>query len=136
MRIDPYLFFEGSCETALAFYGRHLGADVTAMMRFGEAPEPPPGVPADKIMHASFTVGDTRVLASDGHCSGQPALNGFALTLTAPDVATADRLYGLLGEGGLIRMPITETFFSPRFGIVVDKFGVTWMVMVEPPAHS
>jgi PhnB protein len=104
-------------------------------MRFRDSPDPPPRgmVPTgseDKVMHMSFRIGDTTVMASDGRCAGEPAFKGVSLSLTVPDEATADRLFGALAEGGQVQMPIGKTFFSPRFGMVADRFGVSWMVVV------
>jgi PhnB protein len=133
MLVQPYLFLDGRCEEALDFYRKTLGAQVEMMMRFKESPEqtmvPPDG--GDKIMHASFRIGDSVVMASDGRCLGQPAFQGFGLSLTVRDEAEADRVFGALSDGGQVQMPLTETFFSPRFGMVADRFGVTWMVIVE-----
>lgn len=137
MQVNPYLFFDGRCDEAMEFYRQALGAEVTTLMRFKDSPEPPrPGmVPPgaeNKVMHASFRIGDTTVMASDGRCMGQPSFEGFALTLTLPDEAEADRLFAALGEGGQVQMPLTTTFFSPRFGMVADRFGVSWMILVGP----
>jgi PhnB protein len=132
MPIEPYLFFEGRCDEALAFYQRALGAKVEMLMRYRENPEPdanPPGS-ADKVMHASFRVGDAVVMASDGRCTGKPSFQGFGLSLPAKDEAEARRFFAALAEGGQMQMPIAKTFFSPAFGMVTDKFGVLWMVMV------
>jgi PhnB protein len=135
MNIQPYLFFNGRAEEAIEFYRRALGAEVTALMRFKDNPEPsepgkvPPGA-EDKVMHASFRVGDTTVLASDGRCQGQPSFHGFSLAITAPSEADAERLFNALGEGGEVQMPLTQTFFSPKFGMVADRFGLSWMVVV------
>lgn len=135
MHVQPYLFFDGRCEEALDFYRSALGAEVTMMMRFKESPEPtdpgmvPPGS-EDKVMHSSFRIGDTMLMASDGNCQGKPKFEGAALALTVPDAAEADRLFNALSEGGQVQMPLTETFFSPRFGMVADRFGVNWMIVV------
>ena len=105
------------------------------MMRFRDCPEPaqpgmvPPGA-EDKVMHAALRIGDTMVLASDGRCLGQPEFSGFALSLTAADEAEADRLFAALADGGQVQMPLSKTFFSPRFGMIADRFGVSWMVYV------
>lgn len=137
MFIEPYLFFDGRCEEALEFYRTALGAEVTALMRFKDNPEPqqpgmaPPGS-QDKVMHANFRIGDTTIMASDGRCTGQPAFQGFALSLTAPDVAAAERLFAALGAGGQVQMPLAKTFYSPLFGMVADRFGVCWMIIVLP----
>jgi PhnB protein len=137
MSIQPYLFFEGRCEEALEFYRGALGAEVTMLMRNKEAPEqPPPGMlppgSENKVMHATFRVGDATVMASDGGCSGKPAFNGFSLSLTVRDEAEAKRRFDALAAGGQVRMPLGKTFFSPSFGMVADRFGVGWMVYVAP----
>jgi|SRR3954447_11282479 len=134
MPIQPYLFFDGSCEEALVFYRQALGAEQVMMMRWKDSPDPAacPRDPAnaDKIMHAQFRVGGTEVMASDGRCEGRPKFEGFALSLTAPDPAEAGRLFNVLAEGGQVQMPLAPTFFSPCFGMVADRFGVSWMVYV------
>jgi PhnB protein len=134
MQVQPYLFFEGRCEEALAFYRGALGAEVTMLMRFKESPDPGMVAPGtgDKVMHASFRIGETTVLASDGRCQGPASFQGFALSLTVPNEAEAERLFGALGDGGQVQMPMTKTFFSLRFGMVADRFGVSWMVYVAP----
>jgi PhnB protein len=134
MQVQPYLFFDGRSEEAIEFYRSALGAEVTFLMRFKECPEQsriPPGA-ADKVMHASFRVGDTTVMASDGECQDKASFQGFSLSLTASDEAEAERLFGALAEDGQVRLPLTKTFFSPRFGMVADRFGVPWMVVVTP----
>jgi PhnB protein len=105
------------------------------LMRFKDSPDPPPPgmVPPggeNKVMHAALRIGDAMVLASDGRCSGQPSFQGFALSLTAANEAEANRLFASLAEGGQVQMPLAKTFFSPRFGMVADRFGVSWMVYV------
>nr|WP_294556349.1 VOC family protein [uncultured Rhodopila sp.] len=134
MQVQPYLFFEGHCEDAIAFYRSAIGAEVQMLMRYKDAPDgaaAPPDNPPEKIMHASLKIGDSTVLMSDGRCSGNPALGGFALSLTVADKAEAQRLFSALADGGQPFMPLTETFFSPQFGMVTDRFGLMWMVMVE-----
>jgi len=134
MQVQPYLFFEGRCDEAIAFYRAALGAEVISLLRFKESPDPgmcPPGA-GDKVMHASFRVGETTVMASDGRCAGTPTFQGFALSLTVRTEAEAERFFGALGDGGQVHMPLTKTFFSPRFGMVADRFGVSWMVYVAP----
>jgi PhnB protein len=137
MPVQPYLFFDGRCEEALEFYRSALGAKVAMLLRFKDSPEPPaPGmVPpgsGDKVMHASLRIGDTTVMASDGRCQGEPSFQGFALSLTAADEAEADRLFAALADGGQVQMPLAKTFFSPRFGMVADRFGVSWMIVTTP----
>jgi PhnB protein len=134
MPIEPYLFFEGRTEEALDFYRAALGAEVTALMRFSDNPEPqhnPPGSEG-KVMHANFTIGGSPVMASDGRCSGQGRFDGFALSLAPPDAATAARWFAALEAGGETVMPLAETFWSPCFGMVKDRFGVTWMINLQP----
>lgn len=141
MTIQPYLFFEGRCEEAIDFYGQALGAEVIMMMRYDESPDPqtpdhiPPGA-GSKIMHSAFRVGDEILMASDGMCAGELRFAGFSLSITVPDAATADRMFAALAEGGEVRMPMAETFWSPRFGMLADRFGVGWMIGVEgePPS--
>ena len=137
MEIQPYLFFDGRCEEALEFYRGAVGAEVTMLMRFKDSPEPPqPGmVPPGaekKVMHASFRIGDSTVLASDGRCLGQPSFQGLSLSLTVSNEAEAERLFASLADGGQVQTPLTKTFFSPRFGMVADRFGVPWMIYVAP----
>jgi PhnB protein len=137
MQVQPYLFFDGRCEEAVEFYRRALGAEVQMLMRFKDNPEPPdPGmVPpgsGDKVMHTSFRIGDSTVMASDGRCQGQPSFQGFSLSLTARDDAEAERLFAALADGGQVQMPLAKTFFSSRFGMVADRFGVPWMIVVAP----
>jgi PhnB protein len=137
MVVQPYLFFDGRCDEAIEFYRRTLGAEVTMLMRFKESPEPqPPGmIPSgseNKVMHASLRIGETTVMASDGNCLGKPAFQGFSLSITVSNDAEAERLFSALGAGGQVQMPLTKTFFSSRFGMVADRFGVSWMVIVAP----
>ena len=136
MRVEPYLFFNGRTEEAIEYYRRALGAEVTMLMRFRDSPEPPqagmvpPGA-EDKVMHSSFSVGDTTIMASDGNCQGQPSFQGFSLSITAANEAEAERKFAALAEGGTVQQPLIETFFSPRFGMVADRFGVSWMITVQ-----
>ena len=138
MQIQPYLFFDGRCDEALAFYQKALGAKVEMLMRFKENPSPaanPPGSD-DKVMHSCMRIGDAAVMASNGNCAGKPSFQGFSLSLTAKDVPEARRLFAALGEGGQVQMPFAQTFFSPGFGMVADRFGVSWMVIVAAQAPS
>lgn len=137
MQVQPYLFFDGRCDEAIAFYRAVLGAEVTMLMRFRESPDPPPpGVlpPGfdEKVMHANLSFGDTQVMVSDGRSTGQPGFEGFALTVSLPDVEEVERVFGALAEGGQVQMPLEKTFWSPRFGMLADRFGVSWMVMAMP----
>lgn len=133
MQVQPYLFFEGRCEEALEFYRQALDAEVEMLMRFKESPEaPPPGAVApgseEKVMHASFRIGDTILMASDGGCSGRSSFQGVSLSLNLAEVAEAERRFAALAAGGEVQMPLSATFWSPAFGMVVDRFGVSWMV--------
>lgn len=137
MSIQPYLFFEGRAEEAIAFYREALDAEVEMLLRFKDNPEPSPDCDmppemADKVMHACLRIGAATVLLSDGNCESQAAFNGFGLSLTVADAAEAERRFAALGEGGTVRMPLGRTFFSPAFGMVADRFGVPWMVYVAP----
>ncbi|MDX1432215.1 MAG: VOC family protein [Gammaproteobacteria bacterium] len=138
MHVQPYLFFDGRCEEALEFYRDNLGAEIVNLMRFSECPDPESCMPgdADKVMHACMKIGETMVMASDGRCQGKPSFQGFALSINAGDVAEADRLFDVLAESGQVQMPIGATFFSPRFGMVADRFGVGWMVIVLPESQE
>jgi len=130
MQIQPYVFFDGRCDDAIEFYRGALGAEVMMLMRFKDSPEPASHGNEDKVMHANLRIGETTVLVSDGRCLGRPSFQGFALSLTVADEAEAERLFAALGDGGQVQMPLTKTFFSPRFGMVADRFGVLWMIYV------
>jgi PhnB protein len=134
-QVQPYLFFDGKCEEALEFYKSALGAKVEMMMRFKDSPEPvPPGMcppgSDNKVMHAAFHIGNTLVMASDGMAGGKPEFKGFSLSVNAANEAEADKMFAALGKGGKVTMPLAKTFYSPRFGMLTDKFGVGWMVIV------
>jgi PhnB protein len=136
MTITPYLFLEGRAEEAIAFYTAALGAEVAMLMRFRDAPDPPPpgmlppGSEA-KIMHATLRIGDAVLMLSDGGCAGEAAFGGFAVSLPARDPAHARQLFDALAAGGAVQMPLGPTFWSPAFGMLRDRFGVPWMVGVE-----
>jgi PhnB protein len=136
VQVQPYLFFEGRCEEAIEFYRKALGAELTMLMRFKDSPEPPqPGmVPPgseNKVMHASLRIGESTLMASDGRCQGTSKFQGFSLSINPRDTAQADKLFAALADGGQVQMPLAKTFWSPRFGMVTDRFGVQWMVSVE-----
>jgi PhnB protein len=137
--ITPYLFFGGRCEEALEFYRKALGAEVEMLTRFEESPQPPPpGVlPAGyekKVMHASFRVRGVLLLASDG-CGGQSNFDGVRLALAVPKEEDARRAFDALADGGSVQMRLGKTFWSPCYGMVTDRFGLGWMVMVpQAPA--
>lgn len=138
MQTQIYLFFDGRTEEALDFYKKTLGVEVEMLMRFKDAPGPqdpncPPPKNPNAVMHSSFKLGDQRVMASDGDSGGKPEFKGFSLTLAVNTDAEADKLFAALGEGGQVQQPLIPTFFSPKFGMVQDKFGVGWMVLVNRP---
>ena len=139
MNIQPYLCFEGQAEDAIEFYKKAVGATCEVLMRMSDAPEgagcgegPPP--PGDKVMHADLVMGETTLHVSDGMCSGKPEFKGIALSMTLDDEDKAKGCYAALAEGGTSILPLHATFFSPLFGMVKDKFGITWNVMVKAPA--
>jgi PhnB protein len=137
--VQPYLFFGGRCEEALDFYRAALGAEVQMLMRYNESPEPNPAMPScfdDKVMHASFRVGATTLMASDGMCEGKPNFEGFSLSITVPDETEAERVFAALGEGGLVSMPLEKTFWAAKFGMLQDRFGVGWMISVMHKPES
>ena len=136
--VQPYLFFGGRCEEAIDFYRTAIGAEIEMLMHYDEAPEQPPeGMLAPgfekKVMHASFKVGETTVMASDG-CGGadEAKFGRFSLSLAVPTEADADRVFAALAEGGSVVMPLGKTFWSPRFGMLTDRFGLGWMINVVP----
>ena len=137
MQVESYLFFNGNCADAIAFYEKALGAKTVFKLTFKESPEPPPPgmIPdgwGDKIMHASFTVGDTMIMASDSCGPDEAGFKGFSLSLNLKSEEDADRCYAALSEGGTVTMPLGKTFWSPRFGMLTDRFGIGWMVNVVP----
>ena len=137
MHVQPYLFFDGCCEQALEYYRQAVGAEVTTLMGYKDNPDPPPPgtMPPgteNKVMHASVRIGDSEIYASDGHCQGQHKFKGFRLSLTVKTDAEAEQYFATLSEGGQVQMPLSKTFYSSSFGMLSDRFGVSWMVLVEP----
>lgn len=135
--VQNYLFFGGRCDEALAFYKKAIGAEIGMVMRFNESPEPvPPGMLAEgfekKVMHSEFKVGEMTLMASDG-CGPGEKFEGFRLALVVPTEAEADKAFSGLADGGKVDMPLTKTFWSPRYGQVTDRFGLGWMIMVPAP---
>src|SRR5919197_893724 len=134
--VQPYLFFGGHCEEALEFYRETLGAEVQALMRFKDSPEPS-GLPDcfnDKVMHSRVRIGATTFMASDGRCEGPPSFEGFSLSLTVPNDDEAERAFSALAEKGTVVMPLEKTFWTSKFGMLEDRFGVGWMVSVAQQA--
>ena len=128
MKIESYIFFTDQCAEAMRFYEKALGGKIEAMMTYGDAPAGPHNTPdmANKVIHARLVVGDAVLMASDGPHSEER--KGFAVAIQADTVAEADRVFNALGEGATVTMPLGETFFSQRFGMLTDRFGVPWMV--------
>lgn len=132
--VQSYLFFGGRCEEALEFYKSALGAGVGMLMRHRDCPEPaepgrlPPGY-EDKVMHTSFRIGSTEIMASDG-CGEDGGFKGFSLSLAVAEEAEAHRYFDALAAGGRVILPLGKTFWSPCFGMVTDKFGISWMISV------
>ena len=133
MPVTPYLFFDGRCEEAIEFYKKTLGAEVGMMMRFKDAPDKTMCTPGteNKVMHACLRIGGTDVMASDGRVQNKPKFEGFALSINPKDEADAERTFKALADGGQVQMPLAETFFAKSFGMVADRFGVGWMIIVE-----
>lgn len=132
--VQPYLFFGGRCEEALTFYKAAISAQVDMLKRFSDSPQPMPAGMLQpgfekKVMHASFRVGGSVVMASDGCREGQ-TYAGFSLSLSVATEGEADRAFNALAEGGKVTMPLSKTFWSPRYGMVTDRFGIGWMVIV------
>ena len=137
--IQPYLFFRGRCEEAINYYKDKIGAEVLMMMRFKENPDQPHDDKVsheldDKIMHASLRIAGASVMLSDGMKTGPLDFQCMSLSLAVKSEAEADRLFDALAADGTVQMPMGKTFFAPRFGAVADKFGVSWMIIVEPSA--
>jgi len=138
--IQPYLFFGGRCQEALDFYRTALGAQVETVMHFNESPDPVPSgmlQPGfeNKVMHAAFRISGTTILASDG-CDDKSSFSGFSLALSASTEAEVDRMFAALSDGGHVQMPLAKTFWSARYGMLTDRFGINWMVMVPADAAS
>lgn len=140
MKLQPYLFFDGRCDEAIAFYQQALGAQVVSVMRFGDHPQPPDAsggcagdmarIRPEHVMHGELRIGDDVVMVSDGMAGGAPRFEGISLSLSVPALEQGRRWFAALGEGGQVQVPLAPTFFSPGFGMVADRFGVSWMVVV------
>jgi PhnB protein len=132
MQVQPYLSFEGRCEEALDFYRSAVGAEVQMLMRFKDSPDQSMVSPgsAEKVMHSSVRIGDSVIMASDGRCTGKMSPGQFSLAVSVSGDAEAERIFAGLSDGGQVTMPLTKTFFSSKFGMLADRFGVNWMIMV------
>lgn len=133
MKVQPYVMFEGRCQEAIDFYRQALGAEVQMVMHFKDSPVQTlmPSDAGDKVMHASLRIGETEVLMSDGRCGGAPTFQGFSLAVSPADDTAATRVFAALADGGVVNMPLGKTFFASSFGMVADRFGVNWMVIVQ-----
>jgi len=136
MHVQPYLFFDGRCEEALEYYRAAIKITDVRLLRYKDNPEPqqpgmiPPGS-ENKVMHSSFRLGETEIMASDGRCGGTPMFEGFSLVVLVKSEAEARQIFEPLAADGQVQLPLTKTFFSPCFGMLLDKFGVAWMVIVQ-----
>ena len=136
MQVEPYLVFDGRCDEAIEFYKKAVDAKVIMLMRYKECPDPSAAGKIatemmDKVMHSSLRIGDSTVYATDGGRQGKSGFSGISLSLSVANDAEAERAFAALGEGGKVTMPMAKTFFSSRFGMVTDRFGVGWMVLVR-----
>ncbi|MGD9636418.1 MAG: VOC family protein [Pirellulales bacterium] len=134
MHVQTYLFYNGRCQEALDFYKQAIGAEVVFLMHYNESPEPCGPLPEgfeSKIMHASFRVGDAELMASDGNSTSPAKFDGFSLSLRFKTAEQAERAFNALADGGQVHVPLMTTFFSPKFGMLTDRFGAPWMVLVE-----
>lgn len=137
MKVEPYLYFNGRTKEALDFYVENLGAEVQFLINFSDSPDQTMVKPemADKVMHATFRIGESQLMASDGQCSGEVPFSGISLSLECASAEEAEEKFAKLSVGGTVQQPLIETFFSPRFGMVADRFGVCWLLVVTtaPP---
>jgi len=136
MQLNPYLLFNGQCEAAFKFYEKILGGKIEAMIPHEGTPaaEHVPPEWLKKILHARLVVGDTVLMASDAPPDRYAAMKGFSVSLVIDDPAEAERVFHALAENGTVRMPIQETFWATRFGMLTDQFGTPWMVNCEKAA--
>ena len=136
MQLNPYLSFNGQCETAFKFYERCLGGKIVAIMTYGGSPmeQQTPAEWRNKVMHARLTVGDDVLMGSDAPPDRYEAAKGISVTLNIDNPADAERTFHALAQNGTVQMPIQETFWAARFGMLVDQFGTPWMINCEKPA--
>lgn len=139
MPIEPYLFFNGRCDEAIEFYRQALGAEATFLMRYRDNPEGNNGLPdgfEDKVMHANLRIGDSVIMVSDGNSGTDPTFQGFSLSHSLPHEDAVRATFAALAEGGTVIMPPMRTFWSPCFGMLTDRFGVGWMLMVQDASQG
>ena len=131
MQINPYLVFDGTCEDAFRLYARCLGVDAPEFRRFGDTPgcEDMPAAHRDKVMHVRLQAGDQVLMGSDNHPDHPyEGIKGCSIALSVDRPEEADRIFDALAQGGTVIMPMQETFWAQRFGMLTDRFGVPWMV--------
>ena len=136
MKVQAYVTFGGRCEEALEFYKKAVGAEVKDLLRWKDSPDAamqPPSGYEEKVINASFRIGDTELMADDGMGAKEVEFKGMTLALSVADDAEAKRVFTALGEGGSVQMPLAKTFWTSSFGMLTDKFGVPWMVNVDTP---
>ncbi|WP_250124683.1 VOC family protein [Chroococcidiopsis sp. CCMEE 29] len=140
MKLNPYLMFNGQCEAAFKFYEQCLGGKITTMMPYGESPEP---LMTDqltpewrnKIMHVSLTIGDQELMGSDSPPEYDEEAKGFSVSISLNDPIEGERIFNTLAENGTVRMPFQQTFWAYRFGMLVDRFGIPWMINCDQVAE-
>jgi PhnB protein len=141
MDVQTTLNFYGRTEEAVTFYGSAIDAETLFLMRFRDCPDPSQSRPGleEKIFHATFRIGSTEVMASDCGCEKPPiktTFAGFSLALRVETPKKAERFFAALSDGGQIQIPLLKTFFAERYGIVVDRFGISWKIMAESKAQN
>jgi PhnB protein len=136
MQVNPYLFFNGQYEAAFKFYERCLGGKLVGTMTHGESPMSSQVSPEwrSKIIHARLSVGDEVLMGSDAPPERHEAPKGFSVSITVKEPAEAERVFQELAKGSKVQMPIQKTFWSVRFGMLVDQFGIPWMINCEQAA--
>ena len=131
MQVNPYLFYNGTCEAAFKYYEKVLGAKIEAMLNHESAPAEMPTPPEwkKKIMHAKISIDSEVLMGSDAPPGQFHQPQGFAVSLSVEDPADGERRFKALAEGGAVNMPYSKTFFAKGFGMCVDQFGIPWMVI-------
>ncbi len=135
MQLNPYLNFNGQCEAAFEFYQKCLGGKIEMIMTFGESPMATQ-VPTEwrgKVMHVRMNVGDKVLMGSDAPPDRYQGPQGFSVSIGVDNAEEAERIFKALSDGATIQMPLQQTFWALRFGSLVDKFGIPWMINCEQP---
>ena len=130
MQLSPYLAFNGQCDAAFKFYQQCLGGNIQTMMTYGDSPmaDQVPSEWRDRIIHASLIVGETALLGADAPPDRDVKPTGFCVSIQIEDPAEAERIFDALSENGTVQMPLQQTFWAVRFGMVTDRFGIPWMI--------